>query len=238
MKGMEKIKSNWVILTILVLALGLALTAVFISMPEKTDQIIEVTGSYSVTIEPELARVRIGYVNTESTAERAQEENAEVINAVKAALLGVEIETLSFSVYPEYDYSGTRRVTGYTARHILQIETEDIGSVGGYIDAAVNAGANQIDSIEFDVSDEDREDARAEALSKAAEDARNKADAIADGLGKRVVKVISVTDQSYDFGPVYRDYGFAAVAEAGVPTEIVPGDLDISASVRVEFGIA
>jgi len=239
---MEKIKSNMMILVILILAFGLALTTVFMTYPERTDQVIEVTGTYSVTIEPELARLRVGYVNTGNTAEDAQQENAGVISAVKAALAaeGVDdIETVSFSVYPEYDWSfETRKVTGYTARHILLIETENIGEVGNYIDAAVNAGANQVDSIAFDVSEEKREDAQAEALSKAAESAREKADAIADGLGRRVVKVVSITDQSYSFGPVYRDYGFAAVAEEAVPTEITPGDLEISASVRATFGVA
>jgi uncharacterized protein YggE len=237
---MEK-KSNFFVLTILVLSVGLALTTVLSSVPERVDQVAEVAGSYSVTIEPELARVSVGYVNTGSTAEAAQDANANVMNAVKSALeaAGVEdVETVSFSVYPEYDYSGrTRRVTGYTARHILQIETENINEVGNYIDIAVNSGANQINSIEFDVSDGTRKELRSKALSKASEDARDKADAIADGLGMRVMKVVSVTDQSSYVSPYYRGL---AVAEAGVmgDTEITPGDLEVSANVRVTFGIA
>jgi uncharacterized protein YggE len=238
-----KIGSNLSILVILVLALGLALSSVMINMPEQEDQTVQVSGTYSVTTEPELAKVRIGYETTELTAKASQENNAEVMDKVKDALevAGVKVETVSFNVYPNYNWqSGNREITGYMTSHIIEIETTDITDVGKYVDIAMGYGANRVHSIRFDVTDETRAELKEEALSKASEDAQSKADAIASGLGMRVIKVVSIEDQTSSIRPYYFDYAYTgvAMAEGKADTDITPQDLEISANVRATFGLA
>ena len=75
-------------------------------------------------------------------------------------------------------------------------------------------------------------------MANATEDAKLKAEAIANGLNAKLGKVISVTENSYNYipYPLFRG-GAVADAEKAVSTSIEPQNLDITATVNVVYQI-
>src|SRR5271157_6223690 len=127
------------------------------------DHVIQVSGSGSVTGTPD--RVQISFaVQTENSDVRiAQSNNALAMNNVMDALAGAgvpsdQIKTTGYSITPVYQqdssgiFSGT--VKTYQVTNTLQVTLKDTNTTGQVIDTAVNAGANQLNSIQFLFSDE------------------------------------------------------------------------------------
>jgi hypothetical protein len=193
------------------------------------------------------------YINAETNAKSAEEaknNNSAIVENVRAALTadGFEeksITTESFNIYPEYDWTGGKQVLkGYKASHALKVElfSDKIGEVGKVIDDAVDNGA-LVGYINFELSEDKQNSYKAEALRKAGEDARVKAEAMAAGVGKEIVETISIAESSFNYYPwrVYDNAGGAVSAEAEIAknamTSITPGEKEVSAQVSVVFRI-
>lgn len=201
---------------------------------------IRVTGTAVVSAEPEQAAVDFGVTTEGADAETAARENATKIDAVLRALrqaLGddTDFETLSYTVRPNYRRPTPREepvLTGYVASNLVRAEGLALNRLGEAIDAATAAGANNIHNIQFSLEDEDA--ARKDALTNAAKAARAKAQTLADALGVRIVRILTVTEGESDMPrpmPVYR--AEMAMAQADVPTPVEPGTVEIRASVTL-----
>jgi uncharacterized protein YggE len=159
----------------------------------------------------------------------------------KVAGPGAEIQTVSYSVQPNYRYpkeGGTPTIAGYTAQNIVRVRTSQVDKAGEIIDAGTGTGANQIRGIEFSVKDE--RGLRAQALRQAAQDARSNADAMAAGLGLKVSRVLRVEESvAPEFRPV-REMAMMrqAVADAAAPTPIEAGNIEVEAAVIVTAEVA
>ncbi len=104
------------------------------------------------------------------------------------------------------------------------------------IDAAVKAGADSVNDIEFQLANPNT--IRIDALSPAVAGARTKADALARAAGAQVVRVVTINEQNYR-APGYRAPFAEAALGAGVPTPVVPpGSLQVSETVSVVWEIA
>ena len=81
------------------------------------------------------------------------------VNATVVVAAGIRrdsIETLNFSVYPEYvtdDRGENPRVRGYRVTNQVSLKTRRLDAVGTLIDAALEAGANRVEGISFGLSD-------------------------------------------------------------------------------------
>jgi uncharacterized protein YggE len=202
--------------------------------------VIRVTGHASVTAAPDHATIQIGVVAQADTAERAARENAEKLGAALEAIRGAlgpaaEIKTQGYSLHPDYRApkpGGERKIVGYTATNVIQVDTGALDLVGKVVDVATAAGANELRSLRFVLKD--ARDARARAVSEAAVDARSKADAIASALGLRVVRILSVEEGGPSHLPqppgVQR---FLAAESAAAPTPIEPGKLEVHATITL-----
>jgi len=149
---------------------------------------VNVTGTGTVAVEPDLARISFAVESESADARSAVRDNADLMTAVMAALRGaysdVEIETHGYSLQPRYtrpDRDGQREVSGYTVLNHVRVTVDEIDRVGALIDAATGAGANRVASLSFGSGD--LEDAREEALRRAVVDAREQAATIADAPG-------------------------------------------------------
>ena len=89
---------------------------------------------------------------------------------------------------------------GYTVSNVVEVRLDDLRKIGQVIDAATQAGSNDVQGIRFALRDE--EAPRTEALREAALSARQDAETLAGALGLRVVGVLSVTEQSPDVTPM------------------------------------
>lgn len=203
---------------------------------------ITVSAQATVAATPDQAQLDVGVVTEAAESALAGQENARRLAAVLDALrrtLGKsgELRTVAYSLTPVYDYGrngGRPTLTGYQASNTVRVTTTDLGLVGKLIDAATRNGANQIQRIAFTLQDEQA--ARAQALRKAAQQARAAAEALASALEVRVLRVLSAAESTPPVHPV-REV-MMAQARAAVATPIESGTIEIPAIVTLTVEIA
>ena len=126
----------------------------------------------------------------------------------------------------------------------------DIEKVGDVVDAALFAGANEIDDVTFTVSDDRQVELRDEAISDAVRRASADAASVADAMGVTIVGPLEISTTGSQFLP-YRmhmsyDSGYegmmtieavpkAAPMMMGSGPQIQPGDVTVSAQVTVVY---
>ena len=229
------------ILTLVCALFLMSCSAAFAAPQQETPRpTLSVDGQGTGTAAPDMATVTIGVTTQGKDAAKAQNDNAWVSNQIQAAVrgLGIEekdIQTRNYSFYPNYstDKDHRNEVTGYTVNNSVIVVVRDIKLTGKVIDAALSNGANEINSLDFSASD--TKAVRKVALLNAIQDARDKADIIAKGLGKRIVGIQNVSE-STGYIETRRFGGnmlMAAAKDAATP--IAPGSLSLTANVHVDF---
>lgn len=201
--------------------------------------VLSVDGRGSASIAPDQAELTVGVVSQGHSANQAQAENARKSAAITQALkeLGIaasDIKTQNYSFHPNYNIKEgrSREITGYTASHSLRINIRNIAKAGKVVDAALNAGANEVNSLHYSVSDQSA--VRQEALGNAITDARSKADIIAKGLGCRIIGIKSVSENTGYIEARSYSANMLAVAKSA-DTAIEPGMLSLDANVHIEY---
>lgn len=214
--------------------------------------VVTATGSATVSRAPDQAVIMLGVATVGATSTDAQEKlNStldKVVKAVKALNLpDLKVQTQWLSLQPVYEQVDYReqqrqprepRIVGYNASNTIRVSVGDVNKAGSIIDAAIAAGANQVQGLSFELKD-DRA-ARDEALRNAARDARTKAEAMADALGLRVVRIVEVQSGfNPPPRPMFRGRGMAmAVADAATPSVVEPGEVSITEQVTVTVEVA
>ena len=245
-------KSVQITLIIVGAVLALALIGGFLFMNViPTGNTVSAQGMSVVKATPDIVTVYFNVQTNGTTASEAKDKNAEIVDdaiteLVKLGLERKDIVTENFNVYPDYSYdyrTGAQTSRGYIATHSIKVElaSSDFDKVGGVIDAGVDAGA-LISYINFELSLEEQNKLKAEALKLAGEDARLKAEATAEGLDKSLGRLVSVSSSNFDYYPwqIYRnaDMMSSGVAEAKVATtSIQPGQQEVTASINVVYKI-
>lgn len=243
---MENRNNHWPY--ILAVILVIALVFVTVTRIDRTqERTISSSGTAISNVDPD--EVEIGYtIETKaSKAADAQSQNAEISKKVKDALhnAGVEdkdIETNYFNVYPEYSYEKDTNkpvFLDYRVTHSVKIKSKDLLNSGKLLDILVNNGVNNIDYVQFGLSDAKQLQVKQDLIAEAAKNAREKADAMASGTGSRITGVFSVNEQNFDYPVVrYAMADKAMGAESAPSTEISPKQIKVSTTVNVVYTIA
>jgi uncharacterized protein YggE len=202
---------------------------------------LQVTGQGTVSAMPDEAFLLLAVQTQASTATQASSGNAAAMSSVMDALgnVGVgksAIQTVSYSLMPIYenkpDQTTPPKIIGYTARNAIQVNVTDFSLVGRALDAAVKAGANEVEGVTFTLSQAVSSTIERQASQLAIQDAEVKAKAVASTLGVSLVGPISVTP-GYVFQPV-----FQGLASSAGQTPIQPGSLQVTATVQVTYKFA
>jgi uncharacterized protein YggE len=203
---------------------------------------LDVVATGEVTRVPDIARINAGVVTVAPTATAAIEQNAARMEAVRAALrrAGVadrDIQTSSINLNPEYRYQEGQppALTGYRAGNQVAVRFRDIRNTGRILDALVAQGANQIDgpTLGLDKPEAALDEARAAALRTA----QARAALYARALGKRVGRVLLVSEGG-GIGPVMRNFDAAEIQVTGsrvAKTQIDPGEQTVAVTLSVSF---
>lgn len=192
--------------------------------------VIATTGRGEVRVAPDIARLQITVETRSSSANAAAADNAarlkRTLAAVRAAGIdSAQINTAGYSVAVDYDRKG--EPTGFIVRNGLRIEVGRIADVGRIIDAALGAGATQVNGVQF--LRKDVMDSRRTAIALAFAEARRDAEILAQAAGGTLGRLIYVTS---GFGqvPANFEYQSTVLSSATVPgTPIMPGDMTVSA---------
>ena len=203
---------------------------------------IVTNASAEVRVTPDRATVQVGVQTRAATAAAASNQNSQkqtaIIAAIKARGIPAEqIGTSNFNVIPEtrYDREGQAapRTTSYLVINTITVEVKRIDQVGPVIDAALGAGANQINSLAFGVSNPDS--ARRAALAIAVAKSRADADVIARAAGGTLGSLIEINAaDGYSPSPP-RPFMAREVMAADAKVPVEPGQESIMATVSARW---
>lgn len=206
--------------------------------------VINVSGSGEIKLVPDIATVSIQVRTYNEDPAAAQAENSSimdaVIEAVKAAGVKEEdIATDNVSLSERYNYDKSPAVVvGYDMTNSIKVTICDISSVGKVLGDAIAAGATGTYGLRLTVSDISA--SYQQALKAAIDDAKGKAQAIAEALGvtlKPIPSAVNEQSSSYTPNAAYDIYTASVAEDANADVSISPGELTIDARVSVTYEI-
>ena len=209
---------------------------------QEAPRTIVVTGTASLDVSTDRARVSLAVESREKTASEAAQANARAMSAVLAAMRsggfeGLDIDTYGYSLSPVYTsvvQNGARvqRIEGYRVLNNVRATLTDMKAVGRLIDVATGAGANRVNGISFEASD--IEPAQHRVLADAVRRARDQARTMADALDRELGPPLNVQGGAQRPSP-RQDYVRLQAMAAEAETPIEAGDQTVSASVTITF---
>ena len=203
---------------------------------------LDISATGEVTRVPDLAIISAGVQTLQPTASAAIEETAARMERVRAALkrAGIDdkdIQTSTISLNPEYQYDQNKppRLTGYRATNTVNVKFRDLKRSGAILDALVAEGSNQISGPNLTI--DKPEAAYDEARVKAIAAGRARAELYARALGKRVVRLLTVSESGgYQMPPPMPvAYARDMAAQAVAKTEIDPGTQQLQVTLSMSF---
>lgn len=223
--------------------LALALLSVSALAADKAGpRLISVVGTSQVKVEPDEAMVALGVDQTEKDLLAAKEEDDQAIRKVLQITkdFGVEtkdVRTSEFSIAPQYDYPAQkgRQLTGYRVSNNISVTFKHLSKLSDFLAAVVQAGANTLQSVDFQSSDMEKYEAQAREL--AVKDARDQALSMAGALGEKIGRTwsISADNQEVRGGPVPMMAASVSLGQSDQGPVLAPGQLVIRQSVNVSF---
>lgn len=198
-----------------------------------------VHGQGRVEVEPDQAEIQLAVSRIAAQPSGAFQETRAAVGAVRAALQAAgitdkDIEVSRLRLNAVYDYSNNRqRLTGHEASADITVAIKDVNATDTIITAAIDAGANAVQSLVFDTTR--RAELEESAQRAAVADALRKASVFADAAGVTVGNVVQL-EESGGNGPT-PFAGRMLMAESADPA-FVSGSISIEASVMVRFSIS
>jgi len=202
---------------------------------------LDVVATGEVSRVPDVARITAGVVTVAPTATAALAQNATQMASVRAALkrAGIadrDIQTSSINLHPDYrhDAQGSNpQIIGYRASNEVSVRFRDIAATGRILDALVAQGANQINGpmLSIDKPEAALDEARTEALTAA----RARAELYARALGKRVGRILAISEAGANYAPpvvMMRQANRGAAADS---TSVDPGEQSVAVTLSVSF---
>ncbi len=218
-----------------------------VGSPAELVRTITLLATGTVERMPDQALVSLAVETMAATAQKAAQQNAQLMDRVVRALreTGIpadHIRTQYFNLNPEYQYTqpgpgrpGEQKLVGYRASNMVEATVDSIARVGAVIDAAIAAGANRAQGIRFQLKDP--EGARREALRVAVANARRDAEALAEASGQQLGELLQLSSSMQVTPPPVPMFAARAQLEsvAPAPTPVEPGQMEITASVSAVY---
>lgn len=240
-------KSSKMILAVSAMAAALSALPAH-AADEPTPRII-VSGEGEAAAAPDMALISLTVLRDADTARAALDANNKAMTDVLAAMkaFGIaekDLQTSGFSIQPRYVYADPNKgesfepkITGYSVFNTLGVRIRDLSKVGEVLDQSVTLGVNQGGNITF-VKD-DASAVLEEARKKAVENAIAKAKVITSTAGVGVGRIIEMSEQSYQPGPIPMMQADMAMAKsAGAPmVPVATGENSYRVTVNVTFEI-
>ena len=205
---------------------------------------ITVTSQEKIKAEPDIAEITYSVYSQAADASTCQSENQTDLDAVLALLKDEkDIQTNNVGLNPIYDWDNGKKITGYEMTTEVVVSDVAIEDAGAIISDSVNAGINSIDSVQYQCSNFD--EIYQEALKKAIESARVKAEAMAEAGGCKLGTMTNVQEYSSGQQARYYDTSYSsgmamketAMEDAGAGRNLMPGQVDVEAEVSATFSI-
>jgi uncharacterized protein len=207
--------------------------------PTNASGTIVVSGTGHVAVVPDVAELRLGVAVSRPSVVAARAAAAETMTAILDAVTSAgvarrDVRTTLLSVQPRYDFRDNKAPTlvGYDLNNIVEVTARDLAQLGAIVDAALSAGATSLDGLTFRV-DDPREAERAARIA-AVDEARSRAEVLADAAGVEIAGVADVVEgMPPPAWPLPKAARMMQAADAGTPVEA--GTTEIAVTVTVTF---
>lgn len=214
--------------------------------PNQAQEGVVVSGTATVRVKPTLVVLQLGASFSNARPAAAKGQTEQVIQRVVAAVrkAGVEekdVQTTTFTLNRQIDRDG--KVTGWGCRSMLEIRVKKVETAGAVLEAAIDAGANQVSSVEYTV--EELQTVRAQARDEACKVAKAKADQYARNFGVALGKPSYIAEN----GPSGWYYGSNSMTQSmayaggsgessGAPDNILSsGSVAVTLTVNVTYDL-
>ena len=208
------------------------------------ERTISVTGNGEASGSPDQAQISVGVQTVEATVVDASRANQAIVERIMAALEkhdidDEDIQTSNYSIWPRQQHdprqSDEVTITGYHVSNMVTVIVQDINNVGEVLAAVTNAGANSVHGINFAVKDTDA--LEQQARKSAMEDARSRAQSLADLAGVELGDILTISTSSGGGYPSPMMSRQTMEMDAASAPGISPGQLSVSVQIHATFAI-
>jgi uncharacterized protein YggE len=214
---------------------------------------ITVQGTGTISAQPDQSSVSFTVTKTANTLKDTQNQANTFTNKITGDLLKIgvakqDIQTSNYNSYPNYaDQSSgpvlymrqpqSQTIQDYTVTEDVTITLHNTDTANKVIDTVTNDGAENVSGPDLTFSDARQQDLENQARTKAIENAKQKAQSMADAAGIHLGKLTKIEDGTQNPYPIIRPLMMTAAggAEKSAPTQINPGQNQVTASVTLSY---
>lgn len=212
---------------------------------------ITVTGTGKASTPPTIAEVSFTVEERSATEQEAQAQATKKADTALAALknLGIEdkdVQTTGYQIYPQYETPNCKpgvpcpqstKISTYQVSQSVTVKVRDTTKAGDVLKLLATAGVQNVSGPNFMVDEPST--VQALARGKAIEDARQKAQLLANQLGVRLGTVVSFSENGGGGTmPLFTQMAKGASADSGSPAPTLPqGENETISTVSVTFEI-
>ncbi len=207
--------------------------------------VITVSGVGTAYGAPDIAYIGVGADFASENAGEAFSQTSDIMNAVRQALLELgiaeqDLQTTNVSIYPQDIYNPTDgSISGRTYRvsSAINVTVRDVTMIEQVINAAIEAGANNLYNLSFGIADP--AGLEQEARTQAVANARQRAEQLAGLLGVTVGEpiVISETLNAGGYPPFPMNAAADMAYGGGGAMPVDTGRMMVSVQVQITFSI-
>lgn len=156
---------------------------------------LQVAGTATVRAVPTLVVLRLGCNHSAARASSAKASTDSTVKKIIAAVRSAgipdkDVQTRDYSLGPIHD--NDRQITTWVSTSMLEVRVLEVGKASAVLQAALDAGANRVDSISYTI--EELEELRAQARDEACRVAQSKADQLAKNFKARVGRPTRISE--------------------------------------------
>jgi len=217
----------------------------FSSVTQVKGEPFVVQGTGKATVAPDIAKIDIGIqesgTNLKTVQDLVNKKSQGLVAQVKK--LGIEekdIKTISYRVYPQYDYTTpSERITGYRVSTQYEVTIRDLAKIDDTIASVTSFGANSIGGVNFDLSAELKNKTLQTAREEAVDEAKTKAEGLAKAAGISLGKIINVTESTpLNIRPFPLSATGAEAAEKSITQpDIQPGTTEMEVTIVLSYEV-
>ncbi len=208
-----------------------------------TRRTVSVEGEAEIFLTPDRATVSIGVETEGKDVVTIKKDNDRRVRAIFDAIkkIGIDqrdIMTSDLQIQPQYNWKqdGRRELIKYQMRNVVMITVRDLSKLEDVINASVAEGSNLLDNVSFSVTNSKP---IADTLRvQAAKGAKIRAEALANAMGARVVRVLTISEHGgyQPPTPMYKAMRSMS-AEADMGTPVSAGQLSMRITINAIFEI-
>jgi uncharacterized protein YggE len=218
----------------------------FFENSQMKTQTFSVQGTGSATATPDQSDISFTVNKSAPTAETAQQQANTSMNTILSDLqkIGVakkDIQTSNYNSSPNYATDGTT-IQNYTVSENVDVTVHDNAKTNVVIDTVTKDGAENISGPNLTFSDAKEQQLEDQSRVQAINNAKQKAQSLANAAGMHLGKVINVQEnqpnQIYPIHPMPMLFNAkAANTVQSVPTQINPGQNTVTSTITLTYEI-